>query len=107
VPPWTKDGLRVAGSIFEAAAYHKNVKVVCRCGHHACYEAHCLWYLFERRLWDDAFWDVRRRFWCRPCRQRTGEKVRPRWVGASLEPITVELPWPSELEWKRAQRRVR
>ena len=104
--PWASDGTRTATSVFETAAYHMNVKIACRCGHALVYEAHCLWRLFDRKGWNDSFYDIRRRFYCKACRDRTGRRVRPM-VEATREAVTVTLPWPTEAEWKRAGRRVR
>lgn len=104
--PWGKDGLWIVSDAFGTGAYHLNVKLSCQCGHFVCYEGHCFWWLLERtgKLWH--FSDIKRRYYCGPCFKRTGRKIRPRVEGVK-DPVTVELPWPSELDWKRAKRRVR
>src|SRR3546814_1180914 len=61
----TRDGLRRATHIFEAAAWHYALKPVCRCGHSATFNPHGLWWHFQKRHWDDNLRDARRRFWCR------------------------------------------
>src|SRR3546814_6785444 len=49
----TKDGLRRATHIFEAAVWHYAVQVTCRCGHSAKFHAASLWWRFERKGWND------------------------------------------------------
>ncbi|WP_221889448.1 hypothetical protein [Sphingomonas sp. IC081] len=105
---WSNDGLMTPTCIFEAATLHRSVLVVCRCGQSSRFEAHCLWWHFERRRWNDQFGPARERFWCRVCRSPRGVKVRP----VTLEPVPwaegdFELPWPPEHSWKAAVRRVR
>ena len=53
VARYTKDGLRVATNIFEAAAWHKGIRPVCKCGHSAVFNPHGLWWRFECKGWDD------------------------------------------------------
>lgn len=105
---WTQHGLMEPTSIFEAATLHQSVRVMCRCGHESRFEAHCLWWHFQRRGWSDRFGPARDRFWCRVCRSKLRKKVRP----AKLEPVPptnndFELPWPDERQWKEAVRNVR
>lgn len=94
--------------ILEAATLHKSVMPVCKCGHSARFEAHCLWWHFERRHWDDHLMAARARFWCRVCRSRKRQKVRPErielvnWAAGDFE-----LPWPDERTWKQATSRMR
>lgn len=104
----TTDGGRRAARIFEAAAWFRAIKPVCRCGHSASFNPYGIWWLFERRMWDDDLRRARERFWCVRCRERTGSRVRP--VGIELvEPRAddIALPMPDEREWKRAVSRFR
>lgn len=50
-----KDGLPLATNLFEAAVWHKAIKVTCGCGHAVTYDPHGLWWLFERKGWDMRF----------------------------------------------------
>lgn len=105
---WTREGVMAPTCIREAASLHSAVLVICQCGHQSRFEAHCLWWHFHRRGWNDAFGPARSRFWCRVCRSDLRRKVRP----VRLEPVAqqqgdFELPWPDEREWKRAMQRVR
>ena len=101
------DGLKVATCIFEAAAWHRTVKVSCRCGNVGLFDGHGLWWKFERKGWTDDFRDARRRFYCRSCSQRMGRKVRPSWIETCDESPRICLPLPDEREWKRAVNRFR
>jgi hypothetical protein len=98
----------VATSVFEAATLHQSVCPVCQCGHSARFEAHGLWWHFQRHGWDDRLSAARLRFWCRVCRSRIRRKIKP----ARLETLPsqasdFELPMPDECEWKRAVARIR
>ena len=105
---WTADGLMEPTNILEAATFHRSVLVACGCGHSARFEAHCLWWHFHRRGWDDRLSQIRQRFWCRLCASRQRRKIRP----ARVELVNwaegdFELPWPDERTWKQATRRLR
>jgi len=39
-----RDGLKRATCLFEAAAWHRAVKVRCGCGHFAVFDPHGLWW---------------------------------------------------------------
>ncbi len=105
---WTADGLMEPTCLLEAASLHKSLVPVCRCGHNARFEAHGLWWHFERRGWDDRLVAARERFWCRVCASREQRRVRPirlelvHWV-----PGDFELPLPDDRTWKRATARLR
>src|SRR3546814_11620206 len=91
----TRDGLRRATHIFEAAAWHYALKPVCRCGHSATFNPHGLWWHFQKRHWDDNLRDARRRFWCRQCAFNSGRRVRPlriELVAESDADIRLEMP---------------
>lgn len=108
VARYSKDGLRVATNIFEAAAWHYAVKVTCRCGHSATFDPHGLWWRFHRKSWDDYLGKAGQRFWCRQCSTRIGRRVRPvklELVQQTKDDITLEMP--DEREWKRAVNRFR
>tara|TARA_B110001454_G_scaffold211230_1_gene226654 strand:+ start:219 stop:542 length:324 start_codon:yes stop_codon:yes gene_type:complete len=105
---WSREGVMVPTCILEAATFRQSVMPVCKCGHSARFEPHCLWWHFERRGWDDRLNSARERFWCRVCRSRMRQKVRP--VRLDIVPVAagdLELPWPDERIWKRAMARLR
>ncbi len=102
-----RDGLRVATNAFEAAAWHKTVKVACACQHVARFDAHGLWWLFYKRGWDDSFRNMRPRFYCTRCLIQTRQKVRPKVIEAVQDKATMTLAMPDPNEWKRAISRFR
>ena len=94
--------------LFDAAVRYSAVRFTCpRCGHAEVFRAAALWWLFERKGWRDRFPDVRRRFHCRLCRRRDGDKVHADIALVNEEPTDDSLPMPSELDWKRERRRRR
>ena len=102
------DGLKVATCLFEAAAWGYAIKASCRCGHFALFNAHGLWWHFHRRGFDDDLRRAREKLWCRPCRQRISQKVRPRALElVRPEQQMINLPMPDEREWKRIIGRFR
>jgi hypothetical protein len=97
-----------ASSILEAATFHRSVMPICACGHSARFEAHGLWWLFERRGWDDRLSVARGRFWCRKCHSNRRQKIRPlRLEVVHYETGDLELPWPDKRVWKSATSRLR
>ena len=102
-----RDGLKVATCLFEAAAWHRTVKVTCRCQHLGLFEPHGLWWRFERRGWSDDFRDARPRFYCRMCREQHGRKARPVAIETTNDAARIHLSLPDERVWKRAVNRFR
>lgn len=108
VARYSKDGLRIATNIFEAAAWRKGIKPVCKCGHSAIFNPHGLWWRFECKGWDQQLGEARKRFWCVRCGQRSGRRVRPVRLELVEQSVgDIELPFPSDHEWKRAISRFR
>ncbi|GLT00148.1 hypothetical protein GCM10007897_15320 [Sphingobium jiangsuense] len=104
---YSKDGLKIATNLFEAAAWHYTVKVICRCEHSATFDPHGLWYHFHRLGWDDDLKRACKCFWCRPCAHRFGRRVRPIRIELVREPPQISLPLPTDREWKRIVSRWR
>lgn len=104
-----KDGLRIAVSIFEAAAWHYAVKVTCAfCSRSVVFNPHGLWWHFHRRGMDDRLSVAHRRFWCRDCAGRVGGRVATRPLELVQESEDdVKLTMPPEGEWKRIINRFR
>lgn len=104
------DGTKEATNLFEAAAWQYAVRVTCgRCGHSAVFDPHALWWLFERKRWNDSLPAAARRFACMDCRSH-GRREPKGLAGISLvddQPTTTDLPLPPEREWKRAINRFR
>lgn len=95
--------------LFDGAVRYSAVKLTCkRCKHAQILRAAALWWLFYRNGWADRFGDVQRRCYCLLCYHRRGEKVHyPALEFVDVEPTDDSLPMPSELDWKREQRRRR
>jgi hypothetical protein len=74
---WSREGLTEATCLLEAATLGRSVMPVCLCGHCARFEAHGLWWHFERQGWNDSLASARSRFWCRLCRSRQRRKIHP------------------------------
>ena len=104
-----KNGLKVATHIFEAAAWHYQLKVICgACGHSSVFDPHQLWELFRKRRWDDDLRSAPQRFWCRQCGARVGKRIKR----ARIELVEDKaddhgLPFPDEGIWKREINRFR
>lgn len=102
------DGLRIATCLFEAAAWHRAVKVTCGCGHSASFNPHGLWWHFDRKRLSDDLRNVRTKLWCGECHRLSGKRVRPAHVELVDESLAdVQLEWPDEREWKKALSRFR
>ncbi|MGJ3647096.1 hypothetical protein ACLB0R_01305 [Sphingomonas sp. GlSt437] len=96
-------GLRMPTTIFECAAWHKQVVVTCLvCQRRAVFDPHQIWWLCRRKGWEERLAAFRLRFKCNGCGQKRAQ------IGTSgTETPTVVLPWPDEREWKKAVSRFR
>ena len=92
--------------LFDAAVRHHTIKVSCGCGNVGIFDPHALWYLFERKGWNDKLSAVRKRMRCLQCyaakRKRTLAALE-----LCDENHTRQLPMPDLIEWKRQLRRRR
>ncbi len=102
-----RNGIRIATCIFEAACFHKSVRIVCGCGNEKLFQAHGLWWLFDRKCWSDEFRHMQERFYCLKCWHHRRSKQRPIVIEACERPATFMLPMPEEREWRRALSRFR
>lgn len=99
------DGTRSPTNLFEAAAWHSHIHVQCtRCGHHAVFAPHGLWWLFHRRHWDDGFAAVAKRMRCRMGQRGCTGRGK---LTVTKAAVTIRLTDPDEREWKRALTRFR
>lgn len=100
--PTYRNDVRIATTLFEAAAFHKKIRATCKCGHSSVFDPHALWWLFQRKGWDQRLKVLPGRFRCLRC---SSGRVR---VALVEEPVTIDrLPMPPEHEWKRAVSRFR
>ncbi|KPH62342.1 hypothetical protein [Novosphingobium sp. ST904] len=101
------DGLKIANSIFEAAAWSYSIRLTCKCGHTAVFDPHALWWLFERRGWNGSFVQAKRRFYCSECKKQRSWRFTAITLETCSDPPTISLPMPDEPVWKRAINRFR
>jgi hypothetical protein len=101
-------GYRPPHNLFEAARKHYTIKLTCKvCGHWHIFDAHALWFLFERRYWDGHLRQVGRRFWCVQC-MKLGKKVKlPKVEPVKDDPTGPQPPMPDEGHWRQELRRRR
>ena len=94
--------------LFDAALRYSAVRLTCpRCRHYLVFRSAALWWLFQRKGWQDRFPNVRRRYFCQICWKRQGVKIHADIALVNEEPTDDSLPLPSELDWKRERRRRR
>jgi hypothetical protein len=92
----------------ECALYKRTLRLTCpRCRHVRILDAVPLWWLFQRRGWDDAVSDAPKRLCCSRCKERSGMVVRPRLSVGRDPPTGEQLPYPDEATWKRLVSRFR
>lgn len=103
-----RDGAPFPVTIFEAAALHYAVNVICaRCRNSAVFEPGGLWWRFYKKRWNDHFSDARVRFWCTCCARGGIPRSRAHRLEAVRATPERYLPPPDEREWKRAVSRFR
>ena len=102
MPRFDVDGNRIPTTIFEAAAWHYCVVAICRrCARETVFDPYALWWLFQRKYWNDNLRDATQRFKCKKC----GAGAFVTWSKDKQPNIT--LPMPPAQEWKRAINRFR
>jgi hypothetical protein len=94
---------RQLDTLFALAVAHWNVSITCRdCQQRRVFEGHQLWWLFQRRGWNEHISAVPLRFYCKTCWSRNCRKgPRPKCERTKDLPDQM-LEWPSDREWKRA-----
>lgn len=95
--------------LWDAAVRHRNVRLTCtKCRHTIVFDGVALWWLFQRKGWQDRFDQVQKRCICLLCLHERGSKIRyPEFELVKEPPTETRLPMPSEIEWKREMRRRR
>ena len=95
--------------LFDAAVRHMTVQLSCpRCGHAAHFDPHAMWWLFERKGWNDRIGQVVRHFFCSTCRSQTSTRVRPHIALLDVSvPVDTPLQMPTPEAWKRMLSRRR
>lgn len=90
------------------AMHRRTIRVACpRCGHSYGYDAVPLWWMFEKKRWDDRITMVAQRLYCARCRQRNGRKIRPNVAITRAMPDPAQPPYPDKSIWRRLVSRYR
>lgn len=99
---------RRLGSLALCAIHQRTIRLTCpACQHARLLEAVTLWWMFDRRGWDDDLPRALRRFYCARCWRRRHVAERPRFAIATVPPEGPQFAYPPEWEWKRLISRYR
>ncbi len=92
----------------EHCALHRGtITVTCKqCQRIRRFDAVALWWLFQRRGWDDGLPDAARRFRCSSC-PKTGRRGIVDWQITRDRADDDQPPFPDESTWKRLVARYR
>lgn len=92
----------------QCALHRRTVLLTCpACRRERRLDAVALWWLFQRKGWDDTMAEAARRFHCTACRARDGRKIRPRATITREQPDEEQAPYPDQATWKRLVSRYR
>ena len=96
-------------TLFDCALYKVNLRVSCKaCAHSRVVDAPGLWWLAERKRWDQDIAAFSRRFYCGECWRTRHVVVRNvRVVQSQEEAEGPLLPGPDKREWKARLSRYR
>jgi hypothetical protein len=90
------------------ALHRRTIRLTCPiCGHVRSFDAVALWWMYERRGWDDALPGAYRRMYCTACKSKRDAVVRPRAEITRDRPDDRQPPYPDEATWKRLVSRYR
>ena len=93
--------------VTHVALHRRHLRMTCpRCRQSRILHGVAVWWLFERKSWDDAMGKVAVHFYCAACQKR-GNRVRPRVEITADDPNASTLPLPDDRTWKRLQSRYR
>ena len=111
MPPvlFSTSGARPPHCLYEVSVLRYTVTLECnRCSHGRTFDAHALWWLSEKRGWNQVLRSVPERFRCELCEvQSRGAIRRPKLIVTDDDPIDESLRRPPMDEWKHAVRRRR
>lgn len=89
------------------ALYKRTLRLTCpRCGHVRVIDAVCLWWMFNRRGWDDGLPAAAVRLRCAACKER-GAVTRPLIAVGRDAPTGPALPYPDQATWRKLVSRYR
>lgn len=91
----------------QCALYKQTLRLTCpRCRHVRVLDAVALWWLFQRRGWDDELSATAQRLRCSLCEEQ-GHVTRPRIVVGRDAPTGEQPAYPDAATWKRLVSRYR
>ena len=100
---WTK-----AHRVHDAGLLGYTIELTCPvCRHVHGFNPYALWWLFERRGWDDLMSAVPERFHCVTCRIADSHKVRPMVRVTDDKPTDETLQRPDGRTWAKSVKRRR
>lgn len=104
-----REGYRAYTHITDCALFHRNIRLTCRhCGHARVLSGYALWWLFERKGWDDRLTGIGARFRCDLCWAHHRRNVRNPQAEVTQDGTSgPQPPMPCEREWKRLVSRHR
>ena len=95
-------------SVHDCGLVARTVELRCPvCYHVRRFDPYALWWLFERRGWDDRLVSIGKRFRCVACWIASRRKVRPVVTVVDDAPSDDTLPRPDAASWKRSVKRRR
>lgn len=103
------DSYTTPRTLMDAAAFQYHVRIAChRCGRVRIWEAHRLWWWFERKGWPDRLDQLGQHIFCGQCWRQRCAKIRPADISVCRHPADpCPLPMPNERVWKQALSRYR
>jgi hypothetical protein len=104
-----REGYQPFRRLFDCALWKHNLRATCRsCKHTRVLDGPGLWWLAEKRSWDDDLRAFSHRLYCGPCYLTHSLKVRVPMLTPTQDEVKGPLlPGPSHYEWKRIVNRQR
>ena len=103
-----KEDYRPLRTLLDCARFKINLRMTCRaCGHARVMDAPGLWWLAERKGWDDAISAIAARCYCEVCWRDRGTMVPGPEIVQTDEHADTLLEGPDAREWKRIVNRHR
>ena len=90
------------------ALYRRTIRLICPgCRRERRFDAVALWWMFERRGWNDRLPSAYGRLYCDACLVKAGRKIRPQAEITREQPDAHQPPYHDETTWKRLVSRYR
>ncbi|QGN54067.1 hypothetical protein [Novosphingobium sp. Gsoil 351] len=103
-----KEDYRPLRTLLDCARFKLNLRMTCRaCGHSRVVDAPSLWWLADRKGWDDAIPAIAKRCYCEPCWTERQVKVRGPAIVQTSDAADDLVQAPDARDWKRVVNRHR